>query len=97
MIRLLQHDDFTPHVGKLFRFVGRHHALRLATVDAKDLLNLPGGQRRPFVLIFHGPRGDVMPEGLYAAEVEDGASFELYVIPIHTVAPDRQDYQAVFN
>jgi hypothetical protein len=38
-----------------------------------------------------------MPEGLYAAEVENGPRFDLYVIPIHTRAPDRQDYQAVFN
>jgi len=97
MIGLLQHDDFAPYVDKLFRFEGRHYALRLAAVDVSDRLNVPDGQRQPFILIFHGPRGDVMPEGLYAAEVEGGASFELYVIPIHTVAPDRQDYQAAFN
>jgi hypothetical protein len=97
MISLSQHEDFTPHLNKLFRFEGRHHALRLAGVDVVDLPHSPDTQRKPFTLIFHGPKGDVMPEGLYAAEVEDGARFELYVIPIHTRAPDRQDYQAVFN
>jgi hypothetical protein len=96
MVQSLQHDDFTPHVNKLFRFEGRHHQLRLAAVDV-DNLPSPPDQRKPFTLIFHGPRGDVMPEGFYAAEVEDGARFELYVIPIHTPAPERQDYQAVFN
>ena len=97
MVRLPQHEDFTPHVNKLFRFDGRHHQLRLATVAVGDLPGPPPDQRKPFTLIFHGPRGDVMPEGFYAAEVEDGARFELYVIPIHTPAPERQDYQAIFN
>jgi hypothetical protein len=97
MVRLLQHDDFTPHLNKLFRFEGRHHQLRLATVEVGDTPNLPPDLRKPFILIFHGPRGDVMPEGFYAAEVEDGARFELYIVPIHTVVPERQDYQAVFN
>jgi hypothetical protein len=49
------------------------------------------------VLIFTGPRGDVLPEGFYAAEAEGGAHFDFYILPIHTPASDRQDYQAVFN
>jgi hypothetical protein len=28
---------------------------------------------------------------------EDGAAHDLYLIPVHTPAPGRQDYQAVFN
>jgi hypothetical protein len=95
MVQLPRHEDFTPHLNKLFRFKG--HQLRLATVDVQDLSNPASESRKPFTLIFHGPRGDVMPEGLYEAEVEDGARFELYVIPIHTAARERQDYQAVFN
>ena len=97
MVRLPQHDDFTPHLNKLFRFEGCHHVLRLAAVDVTAQSNTPEDLRKPFSLIFHGPRGDVMPEGLYAAEVEDGARFEFYIIPIHTPASERQDYQAVFN
>jgi len=95
IVQLPRHEDFIPHLNKLFRFQGRQ--LRLATVDVGDPPNLPPESRKPFSLIFHGSRGDVMPEGLYEAEAEDGARFELYVIPIHTPAPDRQDYQAVFN
>jgi len=97
MTSLPQHGDFTPHLNKLFRFEGRQHALRLAAVDVSDLPHPPELTHKPFTLIFHGPKQDVMPEGLYAAEVEDGARFNLYVMPIHTMAPDRQEYQAVFN
>ena len=79
MIGLLQHDDFAPYVDKLFRFEGRHYALRLAAVDVSDRLNVPDGQRQPFILIFHGPRGDVQhlvewakrgPEGAVVKHVE---------------------------
>lgn len=92
-----QHEDFTPHLNKLFRFEGRHHALRLAQIDVSDLPHAPELTHKPFTLIFHGPKQDIMPEGLYVAEVEDGPRFDLYIMPIHTRAPDRQDYQAVFN
>jgi hypothetical protein len=92
-----KHDDFTPHLNKDFRFEGCTQALRLAAIDTHDSPNQPKDQRKPFTLIFQGVRGDVMPEGLYAAEADGGKCFELYVIPIHTSAPDRQDYQAVFN
>ncbi len=84
-------------VQKQFRFEGCSQALRLAAVDAQESPSLQPDQRKPFTLIFHGVRGDVMPEGHYKAEAEGGARFELYVMPIHTSAPERQDYQAVFN
>jgi hypothetical protein len=30
-------------------------------------------------------------------DTEGGAHFDFYILPIHTPASDRQDYQAVFN
>ena len=34
---------------------------------------------------------------MYAITFEDGAGFDLYLIPIHTPSRDHQDYQIVFN
>ena len=93
----LTHEDFEPHLGHAFRFAGQPQVLTLAKMDVKKHPPLPGLTYKAFVLIFTGPRGDVLPEGFYAAEAEGGARFDLYVIPIHTAAPDRQEYQAVFN
>jgi len=31
------------------------------------------------------------------ATAEDGPSLEIYIMPIHTEATDRQEYQAIFN
>jgi hypothetical protein len=99
MPELLTSDDFLPHVNKVFRVRAGHHALTLKRVDARrrDEPERTFGPRDPFNLIFRGPPGDLLREGLYLLDVEDGPSFELYVIPIQTAARDRQDYQAPFN
>lgn len=90
-------DDFTPHVGGMFRFDGWHGALRLVVVETGRVTGAPPATRAAFTLIFHGPRGDILREGLHTAEAETGDRFTFYIMPIHTPAPDRQDYQAVFN
>jgi hypothetical protein len=89
-------EDFLPHVDKAFAVKNGRHALILTNVDQPRLGNR-GEIPDPFLLIFRGPPGDVLPEGLYTFDVENGPSFELYVMPIHTPARDRQDYQSSFN
>jgi hypothetical protein len=53
--------------------------------------------RKPFSLIFRGPRRSVLPEGLYPVAIADGPTLTLYIIPIFTAAGDHQEYQVVFN
>jgi uncharacterized protein DUF6916 len=93
----LTHEDFQPHLGREFRFSGQPQVLKLSQVDVMDHPPLPGMDHKAFALIFTGPRGDVLPEGFYAVEAEGGVRFEFYILPIHTPARDRQDYQAIFN
>jgi uncharacterized protein DUF6916 len=95
MADLLTPDHFSPYVERNFRIRGGRHVLSLARMDIGR--EEKGWPRQPFNLIFHGPAGDVLAEGLYTAEVDDGPAFELYLIPIHTPARDRQDYQSAFN
>lgn len=98
-MELLSRAVFDPHVKKVFRVKGGHHALTLHQIDARRIEDFEADlrMREPFNLIFRGPPGDVLKEGLYTLEVEDGPSFELYLIPIYTPFPTRQDYQASFN
>jgi hypothetical protein len=96
MTEQLTAEHFHPHVNKVFRVRGGRHALTLSSVEVAGAA-LPAQQRQPFNLIFSGPPGDVLHEGLYTLEVENGPQFELYVMAIHTPMPDRQDYQALFN
>jgi hypothetical protein len=97
MTLVLRHEDFAPHVGKQFRFSGWHGSLRLARIELPSRPTPAAAARAPFTLIFEGARGDVLAQGMRTATAEDGSSFEFYIMPIHTPAPDRQDYQAVFN
>jgi hypothetical protein len=97
MPELSQHQHFAPLVGKRFDFAGQHVVLHLTTIDVKRPHGGSDPGRTPFTLIFDGPAGDVLPEGLYQTHVEGGAVVELYIMPIHTLDPDRQAYQAVFN
>ena len=91
-------DTFAPHLGTSFRVEGGHHVLSLSEVER--LASQPGHMDQafqPFVLIFRGPPGDVLAEGMHTITSEEGTAYDLYLIPVHTPAPGRQDYQAVFN
>jgi Domain of unknown function (DUF6916) len=92
-------DQFLPHVGQVFRVKGGRHALTLSRVDvhALDERQAKVVPRPPFTVIFAGPPGDLLREGLHVLERDGGPAFELYVMPIQTFALDRQDYQAAFN
>jgi len=97
MVEVLRHEDFAPHVDRLFRFAGWHGTLRLARIECPRRASGADRSGPPFTLIFHGPRDDILPEGLYTARADEGPDFEFYIMPIHTPAADRQEYQAVFN
>ncbi len=89
-------DLFESCIGANFRVEGGRHVLTLASVT-RAAHAPPPGLRAGFVLIFAGPVRDVLPEGFRRLALDDGRSFDMHVMPIHTPAPDRQDYQAVFN
>jgi hypothetical protein len=91
-------DLFARHVGQAFRILGGRHVLVLDQVDrpAPQPWHRDMGLT-PFTLLFSGPPGDVLAEGLHTIALEDGTAYGLYLIPVHTPAPGRQDYQAVFN
>jgi hypothetical protein len=95
MTEPLTADAFMPYIDKVFRVKGGRLALTLSRVDVRPIEAWL--TRQPFTLIFAGPPGDVLREGLHDLEVEDGPAFQLYVIPIQTFVQGRQDYQAVFN
>src|SRR5258708_32035533 len=70
MSDLLQIEDFKPHVGKLVRFKGTHFVFPLNRIIS-DRKRLPKGvKRRPFILIFRGPKErDYLPDGIYECEI----------------------------
>jgi hypothetical protein len=98
MEEVLRIDHFLPHVGKTVRFRGTPFAFPIERVEGDGGPPPAGFPRSPFTVIFRGPpKTDVMPAGLYECEIENGPTYSLHVMPIHTPQPDRQEYQAAFN
>ena len=97
-VHVVQVEDFRPHVGKLVRFKGTRFTFPLDRI-VSDRRRLPkGAKRRPFILIFRAVRErEYMPDGIYECEIEGGPTHTMYVNPIHTLAPEWQEYQAAFN
>jgi hypothetical protein len=90
-------DDFVGYLGR--RVWPDRPGLEMV-LDRIDRAEFPGWERvarKPFSLIFRGPRQPVLPEGLYPVKFADGPTLMLYVIPILTAAGDHQEYQVVFN
>ncbi|MBO9557901.1 MAG: hypothetical protein J7515_04865 [Caulobacter sp.] len=95
---VLTADTFAPHVGTSFQVEGGRHVLSLSEIERFQPEPGHGDPNfQPFVLIFSGPPGDVLAEGMHTMKVEDGTAYDLYLIPIHTPEPGRQNYQALFN
>jgi hypothetical protein len=97
MAETLRADDFAPFVGKTFQPHGIPHALTLVKVETHDYAGWEAAPHKPFSLLLQGPPREVVPEGLYRFIVDGEREFELYLVPIHTVSRDHQDYQIVFN
>ncbi len=89
-------DTFRPLVGRPAS-LSNGHQLTLVAVDVPRSPSAASSPGSGFTLILRGAASPVAPEGMHTLTFEDGASFELYVIPVHTPSRDRQDYQIVFN
>jgi hypothetical protein len=85
-------ETFTPHIGKVIA-LRDGPPLTLVAVD-RPKSAAPAGA---FILLLRGAPAPIAPEGMHCLTLEGGASFDLYLIPIHTPSRDHQDYQIVFN
>ena len=90
-------EDFKPYEGRTVRLKDFDFTLKLSAVEGGDGPLQPGSTRAPFLLVLSGPKQPLVRPGSYMCDIEDGPSYELFLLPIHTAAADRQDYQSVFG
>jgi hypothetical protein len=93
----LSAEDFVCYLGRKLRPDGPGPEIVLDRIDRPEFPGWGQVARKPFSLIFRGPRRPVLREGLYPIAIADGPTLTLYIIPIFTAADDHQEYQAVFN
>lgn len=89
-------ETFAPFVGKPVS-LANGQALTLIAVDQSRSPQPNGAPGTSFSLLLRGAAAPIVSEGVHRLAFGDGASFELYLIPIHTASRDHQDYQVVFN
>ena len=99
MLEHLTIEDFGPCVGEPFTVSaadGDTLEVTLASADrAPDHYGRPGG-RKPFSLIFHGPRSPYAPQGTWQVEHAELGALDLFLVPL---GPEGEvmRYQAVFT
>ena len=89
-------ETFRPYVGQPAS-LANGPALTLVAIDLHPSPPPSAAPGSSFSLHLRGAPAPIAAEGLHRLAFEDGASFELYLIPIHTPSRDHQDYQVVFN
>lgn len=85
-------ETFALYIGKAIS-LSDGPTLTLVAVDRHNSATPSGA----FTLLLRGAPAPIAPEGVHRITLEGGASFDLYLIPIHTPSRDHQDYQIVFN
>jgi hypothetical protein len=88
--------DFAACVGQPFRVdtAGGPVELELLSADALGREPRAGG-RRPFSLVFRGPRDPALPQGIHRLESRRLGALEIFLVPIEPDAAGSR-YEAVF-
>jgi hypothetical protein len=76
-IEQLSANDFAGYFGAAVRPDGNGIDMVLDRIDQREFPGWEGVMRKPFALIFRGPRQPVLPEGLYPIEIGDGPTLTL--------------------
>ena len=87
-------EIFMAHVGEEAS-LSDGQKLTLVAVNRRD--SQGASPRGVFSLHLRGAPAPIAPEGMHRLTFGDGATFDLYLIPVHTPSRDHQDYQIVFN
>lgn len=89
---------FEPHLGDLFRLgAGDGQGADLVLIEAAVLPTSAADRLRPpFSIIFRGPPGPLISQGIHRLEHTGIGTFDLFLVPIGPDA-DGMRYEAVFS
>ena len=95
MLDALSHADFTPQLNTKFRLLPPSApALELELIQADEYTSAPHQER--FSLIFLGPLGAPIEQGIYPLEHDQLGAGDIFLVPI---SRDEKGfcYEAAFN
>ena len=99
MLDKLTHHDFTKHLDTTFTVtVSGKKTQRWRLIEAKDVRSHSGeAKRHAFVVLFSGPGGSPVPQGVYKFKHAKMRNMEILVVPVIAEGGKRMHYEAIFN
>ncbi len=98
MTQELDHTIFEPCLNDVFRVETSEGVveIELSEVELNPAGSSDDSVRKPFTLIFRGPKTPLLAEAVQVLGHDDLGSVEIYLIPILSTG-EQQSYQAIFN
>ena len=100
MLDKLTHHDFTKHLDSTFTVaIGGKKTQKWKLIEATDSASHSGGtaKRQPFSLLFSGPGGSPVEQGVYKLKHPKMKNMEIMVCPVAAAGGKRMHYEAIFN
>ena len=105
MLNELKSADFSPYLGQTFKIhyqsakiLDAQLVLQVALIEVTEVSEKWAGpaKRRPFSILFRGPKDTDLQQGTYKLEHDKMGTLELFLVPI---MPDENGnlFEAVFN
>jgi hypothetical protein len=95
----LEHTTFEPLVGNVFvvAVVGGTKTVELTLVEVNTLGHRrPDAKRNPFALLFRGPVGLRLPQGIYRFEHASTGALEFFITQV-SAKPEGCEFEAIFT
>ncbi len=100
MLDKLTHHDFAKHLDTAFTVaIGGKKTQKWKLIEAKDVPSDGGGtaRRHAFSVLFSGPGGSPVEQGVYKFKHPKMKNMEILVCPVVAAGGKRMHYEAVFN
>ena len=99
MLDKLTHHDFAKHLNTPFTVtVSGKKTQRWRLIEATDVRSHSGtAERHAFSVLFSGPGGSPVPQGVYKIKHAKMRNMEILVSPVAAEGGKRMHYEAVFN
>ncbi len=99
MLDKLTHHDFTKHLNATFTVTtGAKKTQKWKLIEAKDVTSHGGtAKRHAFSLLFCGPGGSPVAQGVYTVKHATMKNMKILVVPVIAEGEKEMCYEAVFN
>jgi Domain of unknown function (DUF6916) len=98
MLDKLSHDDFLKCLHERFEIRHGGETIKLQLIECRTLPSSQkkDSERKPFGVIFRGPRAPVLAQRIYRLEGTSIGTLEIFIVP---VGPDAEGmrYEAIFS